>query len=103
MANTSVYTASKHAIEGLTKCAALEGAASGVRVNAIAAGPVETEMLKRFVGGSDAVKSSVLGMVPARRAARPREIAELIMFLASDKSPYMTGSSVRIDGGYTAQ
>jgi NAD(P)-dependent dehydrogenase (short-subunit alcohol dehydrogenase family) len=103
LANTSVYTASKHAVEGLTKCAALEGAAIGVRVNAIAAGPVETEMLQRFVGGSDAAKSSVLGMVPARRAARPREIAELVLFMASDKSPYMTGSSVRIDGGYTAQ
>lgn len=103
MAGASVYAASKHAVEGLTKCAALEGASAGVRVNAVAPGPVATEMLDRFVGGSEEGKASLLSTVPARRAATPEEIAQTIVFLASDKARYLTGQSVTVDGGYTAQ
>lgn len=99
----SVYVASKHAVEGLTKSAALEGAASGVRVNAVAPGPVATEMLDRFTGGSDDAKAGFLAMIPARRAATPEEIAQTIVFLAGDKARYLTGHSVTVDGGYTAQ
>jgi NAD(P)-dependent dehydrogenase (short-subunit alcohol dehydrogenase family) len=103
MAGAAVYAASKHAVEGLTKCAALEGASAGVRVNAVAPGPVATEMLDRFVGGSEEGKASLLSTVPARRAATPEEIAQTIVFLASDKARYLTGQSVTVDGGYTAQ
>ena len=103
MAGASVYAASKHAVEGLTKCAALEGASAGVRVNAVAPGPVATEMLDRFVGGSEEGKASLLSTVPARRAATPEEIAQTIVFLASDKARFLTGQSVTVDGGYTAQ
>jgi NAD(P)-dependent dehydrogenase (short-subunit alcohol dehydrogenase family) len=103
MAGASVYVASKHAVEGLTKSAALEGAAAGVRVNAVAPGPVATDMLERFVGGSEEVKSGFLSTIPARRAASSDEIAQTILFLASDKARYLTGQSIAVDGAYTAQ
>jgi NAD(P)-dependent dehydrogenase (short-subunit alcohol dehydrogenase family) len=98
--NASVYTASKHAIEGLTKAAALEGAPSGVRVNAVAPGPVETEMLNRFTGNGEAT-AAFLDTVPVKRAATPQEIADTILFLAC-KAPYLTGQSIVVDGGKTA-
>jgi NAD(P)-dependent dehydrogenase (short-subunit alcohol dehydrogenase family) len=103
VAGASVYVASKHAVEGLTKSAALEGAAGGVRVNAVAPGPVATEMLDRFTGGDEAAKAGFLASIPARRAATPDEIAQTIVFLASDAARYLTGQSVTVDGGYTAQ
>mgnify|MGYP001556625481 FL=1 len=103
VAGASVYAASKHAVEGLTKSAALEGAGAGVRVNAVAPGPVATEMLDRFVGGSEEAKAAFLSSVPARRAATPEEIAQTILFLASEKARYLTGQSIAVDGGYTAQ
>lgn len=103
IAGASVYAASKHAVEGLTKSAALEGAAAGVRVNAVAPGPVATEMLDRFVGGSEVAKAGFLATVPARRAAAPEEIAQAIVFLAGDSARYLTGQSIAVDGGFTAQ
>ena len=103
VAGASVYAASKHAVEGLTKTAALEGAAAGVRVNAVAPGPVATEMLDRFVGGSEDAKAGVLSTIPARRAAAPEEIAQTIVFLASDKARYLTGQRIAVDGAFTAQ
>jgi NAD(P)-dependent dehydrogenase (short-subunit alcohol dehydrogenase family) len=103
IAGASVYAASKHAVEGLTKSAALEGAAAGVRVNAVAPGPVATEMLDRFTGGDEAAKAGFLASIPARRAASAYEIAETVVFLASDAARYLTGQSVTVDGGYTAQ
>jgi NAD(P)-dependent dehydrogenase (short-subunit alcohol dehydrogenase family) len=98
--NAAVYTASKHAVEGLTKAAALEGAATGVRVNAVAPGPVETEMLIRFTGGGER-KENFLESVPVKRAATPQEIADTILFLAC-KAPFLTGQSIVVDGGKTA-
>jgi NAD(P)-dependent dehydrogenase (short-subunit alcohol dehydrogenase family) len=103
IAGAAVYAASKHAVEGLTKSAALEGAASGVRVNAVAPGPVATEMLDRFTGGDEAAKAGFLASIPARRAATPDEIAQTVVFLAGDAARYLTGQSVTVDGGYTAQ
>ena len=103
IAGASIYAASKHAVEGLTKSAALEGAAAGVRVNAVAPGPVATEMLERFVGGDQQAKEGFLATMPARRAASVDEIAQTILFLASDKARYLTGQSLAVDGGYTAQ
>ena len=99
----SVYVASKHAVEGLTKSAALEGAAAGVRVNTVAPGPIQTEMLDRFVGGDEQMKAGFLATIPAKRSATAEEIAQAILFVASDKAPYLTGQSVSVDGGYTAQ
>ena len=98
----SLYTASKHAVEGLTKAAALEGAASGVRVNAVAPGPVDTEMLTRFTGTADR-KAGLIAGVPLGRAGAPQEIAKAIMFLASDQASFVTGQIVSVDGGKSAQ
>ena len=98
----SVYSASKHAVEGLTKCAALEAAGSGVRVNAVAPGPVDTEMLSRFTGTADR-KAGLVAGVPLKRMGRPEEIAQTIVFLASDKAPFLTGQVVGVDGGKAAQ
>ena len=103
MAGASVYVASKHAVEGLTKSAALEVAASGIRVNAVAPGPVDTAMLERFTGGNADAKAGMIAMMPAKRGAQPEEIAQTILFLASDKARYLTGQSIAVDGGYTAQ
>lgn len=103
IAGASVYVASKHAVEGITKSAALEGAAAGVRVNAVAPGPVATAMLDRFVSGSEEAKAGFLASIPARRAAAPEEIAETIVFLASGKAAYLTGQSIAVDGGFTVQ
>jgi NAD(P)-dependent dehydrogenase (short-subunit alcohol dehydrogenase family) len=98
----SLYTASKHAVEGLTKAAALEGAAFGVRVNAVAPGPVETEMLNRFTGTTDR-KAGLIAGVPLKRSGTPEEIAKAIVFLASDQASFVTGQIVSVDGGKSAQ
>src|SRR6266853_333708 len=97
----SVYSASKHAVEGLTKSAALEAAASGVRVNAVAPGPIETAMLDRFTGGAER-KAGLVAGVPLQRAGEPDEIANAIVFLASDKSSFTTGQVLFVDGGKSA-
>jgi NAD(P)-dependent dehydrogenase (short-subunit alcohol dehydrogenase family) len=97
----SIYTASKHAVEGLTKAAALEAAAYGVRVNAIAPGPTETEMLARLV--QDPTRRAILtSSVPFGRVATAEEVAEAILFVASDKASFITGQVLCVDGGKSA-
>jgi len=100
-AGASVYVASKHAVEGLTKSAALEASASGVRVNAVAPGPIDTGMLTRFTG-SDEKKAGLISGVPLKRVGRPDEIAASIVFLSSDKASFITGATLAVDGGKTA-
>jgi len=97
----ALYVASKHAVEGLTKVGVLEGAKFHVRVNAVAPGATDTEMLTRFTGSAER-KSALVGSVPLGRMARPEEIAEAILFLASDKSGYITGQILGVDGGRKA-
>ena len=100
-AGASVYAASKHAVEGMTKSAALEAAASGVRVNAVAPGPIETGMLNRFTGTVEA-KAALASRVPLGRVGAPEEIARTVVFLASDKASFVTGHVLTADGGKTA-
>jgi NAD(P)-dependent dehydrogenase (short-subunit alcohol dehydrogenase family) len=100
-AGAAVYAASKHAVEGLTQSAALEAAGSGVRVNVVAPGPIDTGMLTRFTG-TDARKAALIAGVPLQRVGRPEEIAQVIVFLASDKSAFITGATIAVDGGKTA-
>ena len=97
----AIYVASKHAVEGLTKSAALEAAAAGVRVNAVAPGPIETGMLNRFTG-SEENKNLFLQRVPLQRAGSANEIAQTILFLASDKASFVTGQTYVVDGGLAA-
>jgi NAD(P)-dependent dehydrogenase (short-subunit alcohol dehydrogenase family) len=99
--NASLYTASKHAVEGLTKSAALEAAAFGVRVNAVAPGPVETAMLDRFTGNAER-KAGLVAGVPLKRAGRPEEIADAIVFASSAKASFITGQIIDVNGGKTA-
>lgn len=96
-----MYVASKHAIEGLTKSAALDAIKSNVRVNAVAPGPIETAMLGRIAGGTDRV-ASVAATIPAGRVGTPEEVADAILFLASDQSSYITGQILHVNGGKTA-
>jgi NAD(P)-dependent dehydrogenase (short-subunit alcohol dehydrogenase family) len=100
-ANLSLYTASKHAVEGITKSAALEGAAYGVRVNAVAPGPTETAMLDRLTGSAEK-KAAFFAAVPLKRGALPAEIADAVVFVASGKAAYITGQVIRVNGGKTA-
>jgi NAD(P)-dependent dehydrogenase (short-subunit alcohol dehydrogenase family) len=97
----SIYTASKHAVEGLTKAAAIEGAAFNVRVNAVAPGPVETGMLNRFAGSSER-KVGLVATVPLQRTGTPEEIAHAVLFLASAKASFITGHMLAVDGGKSA-
>jgi len=97
----AVYSASKHAVEGLTKSAALEAAGSGVRVNAVAPGPTETAMLDRFTGSAER-KAGLVAGVPLQRVGQPDEIANAIIFLASSRSSFTTGQVLSVDGGKSA-
>src|ERR1700726_2805685 len=100
-ANLSLYSGSKHAVEGITKSAALEGAAYGVRVNAVAPGPTETAMLDRLTGSAEQ-KAAFFSAVPLKRGALAAEIADAIVFVASGKAAYITGQIIRVNGGKTA-
>ncbi|MFZ0676155.1 SDR family NAD(P)-dependent oxidoreductase [Candidatus Binatus sp.] len=101
-AGASLYAASKHAVEGLTRSAALEAAEFGVRVNVVAPGPIDTAMLTRFTGTPER-KAGLVSGVPLQRMGKPEEIAELIVFLASDKASFSTGATFVADGGKTAR
>jgi NAD(P)-dependent dehydrogenase (short-subunit alcohol dehydrogenase family) len=100
-AGASVYVASKHAVEGLTKSAALEVAGTGVRVNVVAPGTTDTGMLTRFTSTGEN-KAGLVSTVPVKRLATPEEIAHVIAFVASENASYMTGSSIPVDGGMIA-
>jgi NAD(P)-dependent dehydrogenase (short-subunit alcohol dehydrogenase family) len=97
----SLYVASKHAVEGLTKSAALEGAPFGIRVNVVAPGPIETDMLARFAGSNEQ-KANFASGVPLKRLGRSEEIADAILFVASDKASFISGASIPVNGGKAA-
>ncbi len=98
----SVYAASKHAVEGLTRSAALEAAPFGVRVNAVAPGAIETGMLDRFTGTAEN-KAALASEAPLARLGEPGEIAQAIIFAASSRSSFMTGHILAVDGGRAAR
>ena len=104
MAGMSVYVASKHAVEGLTKSVALEYAKQGVRVTTVAPGVIATEMFDRFAGGEDSEQGKQMAaMHPVGRIGRAEEVAAAVLYLASDKAKFVTGISLPVDGGWLAQ
>ncbi len=100
-AGASIYAASKHAVEGLTNSVALEVGGSGIRVNAVAPGPIQTALLDRFTGGEE-VKAYLATLNPQKRIGQPDEIASAILFLASDAASFVTGHIMNVDGGKSA-
>jgi NAD(P)-dependent dehydrogenase (short-subunit alcohol dehydrogenase family) len=99
--DATLYVGSKHAVTGITKAAALEGAAHGIRVNAVAPGYTQTAMYERFTG-NDAARDAVNSVLPLHRAGTPEEIAEAVQYLGSDKASYVTGHILTVDGGLMA-
>jgi NAD(P)-dependent dehydrogenase (short-subunit alcohol dehydrogenase family) len=99
-AGAAVYAGSKHAVEGITKSVALETATSGIRVNAVAPGETDTGMLTRFTGTAENKARSV-AKVPMGRLGRTEELANAIVFIASDQASYVTGHIFNVDGGHT--
>ena len=100
-AGASIYVGAKHAVEGITKSVALEMAKSGIRVNAVAPGPTDTGMLTRFTGTTEN-KAALAAQVPLGRLGLPEEVADGIVFIASDEAKFITGHILNVDGGHTA-
>ncbi|HEY2272501.1 MAG TPA: glucose 1-dehydrogenase [Jatrophihabitantaceae bacterium] len=103
MSMLTAYTGTKFAIRGMTKVAALELGPSGVRVNSVHPGMIETDMVKDAAGGHDVDLQPVAEKrIPLRRLGQSEDVAELVLFLASDRSSYCTGGEYAVDGGATA-
>ena len=102
MAGMGIYVASKHAVIGLTKATALEVAKKSIRVNAVAPAAIETRMFTAFAT-TDETQKKMASLHPIGRIGKPEEIAEAVVFLCSDKASFITGETLAIDGGWTAQ
>ena len=105
--NIAAYSASKHAVIGLTKSAALECTATGVRVNCVCPGLIDSRMLSAIVegrnpGNAPAPNEKIVERIPARRLGHASEVASIVAFLASDEASYVSGSAYTVDGGRTA-
>ncbi len=99
----SAYVASKSGLIGLTKTAALESAAEGIRVNTILPGPTERTLLMDYLtGGEPEVQQQMMGMIPMKRLATPEDMAEAVMWLCSDAASFITGHVMPVDGGMTS-
>jgi len=97
-----IYVASKHAVVGLTKTAALEFSAKGIRINAVNPAVIDTEMVDRISGGMNMKKSELKSFHPIGRLGRVEEVAEAVLWLCSDRASFVTGHSLIVDGGFTA-
>ncbi|KAJ5100499.1 Glucose/ribitol dehydrogenase [Penicillium angulare] len=97
------YIAAKHAVKGLVQTAALENAHHGIRINAVAPSPVLGEMMTKFLDEAPAVKAVILGDLPLRRLADLEEVADAVLFLASQAASYVNGHTLVVDGGTSLQ
>src|SRR5215510_2016450 len=102
-AGLSAYVASKHAVNGLTKTAALEYAKSGIRVNSVCPGVIRTPMVERFFSANPQASESMAALEPVGRLGKPEEIAEAVVWLCSDAASFVTGLPMAVDGALTAQ
>lgn len=103
MPGAGIYIASKHAVEGLTKTAALELAQSGIRVNAVAPGAIATDMADRFAGTEGEARRQLIEAHPMGRLGESEEIAAAVLYLASSGASFTTGISLQVDGGFQAK
>ena len=103
MGQVSIYTASKHAVEGLTKALALEFAKQNIRINAVAPAGVATEMVDRFAGKESEMRDYLTSLHPVGRIGASEEIAAAVLYLCSDNAKFTTGTSLVVDGGMLAQ
>ncbi|MEM6821928.1 MAG: glucose 1-dehydrogenase [Verrucomicrobiota bacterium] len=103
MPGVSIYVASKHAVEGLTKVAALEYAQAGIRANLVAPALIDTDMADRFAGKEGEQREALQAMHPMGRTGKPHEVGEAVVWLASDASSFVTGHSLNVDGGWLAK
>jgi NAD(P)-dependent dehydrogenase (short-subunit alcohol dehydrogenase family) len=101
--NLAPYVASKHAVIGLTRAAAIENTRRGIRINAVCPGVIRTPMVERALGAGPEVEQAYSKAVPMGRMGAPEEIAESIVFLCSDAASYITGQTLTADGGWVAQ
>ena len=97
--NYASYCAAAHGILGLTKAAALEYAGQGIRINAVCPGAVDAPLLERMVGGDASIKAAFAAELPAGRLATEEDVAEAVLWLASDAAAYVNGTSIVLDGG----
>ncbi len=103
MAGTTIYAASKGAIETLTRTAAIELIGTGVRVNAVSPGPIETDMGQRFFGTLDNMRAFASTAVPSGVTGHPEDIAEAVLYLASAEARFVVGQTLLVDGGLSSQ
>ena len=103
VAGMSAYVASKHGVVGLTKTAALEYAKSGIRVNAVCPGLIQTPMVERITNGHPQLGEALVAAEPIGRTGRPEEIAESVVWMCSDAASFVTGHAMSVDGGFVAQ
>jgi NAD(P)-dependent dehydrogenase (short-subunit alcohol dehydrogenase family) len=97
------YVASKHGVLGLTKTAALENAKTGIRINAVCPGVIQTPMIDRFTQNNQDAKVQLANSAPLGRMGNPDEIATVVLWLCSDAASYVQGQAITVDGGWTAQ
>jgi NAD(P)-dependent dehydrogenase (short-subunit alcohol dehydrogenase family) len=103
MPNMAAYAASKHAVLGLTKSAALEYAKTGIRINSVSPGPIFTPMAVRGFGSQETFNSIMGNIAPLGRVGNPQEIAEAVLWLCSDSATFAIGTDIILDGGIVAQ
>ncbi len=99
----TIYVGSKHAVEGMTKCVALEFAKQNIRVNSVSPAAIATDMIDRFAGKEGEARDALMAHHPIGRFGKPEEIAAAVLYLCSDTAKFTTGTSLKVDGGWLAQ